>query len=44
MNHMAKQLSDREKLFCTYYHLGRCGREAAVGYQPDAWKRWLEEK
>ena len=32
---MAKTLSDRERLFCTYYHLGRCGREAAAkcGYR-----------
>ena len=32
---MAKKLSDKETLFCTYYHLGRCGREAAAksGYR-----------
>lgn len=32
---MAKELSDKETLFCTYYHLGRCGREAAAksGYR-----------
>ena len=25
-----KELTSKEKLFCTYYSLGRCGREAAV--------------
>ncbi len=27
---MAKELSAKETLFCTYYHLNRCGREAAA--------------
>lgn len=37
-----RMLLERPELFRT--PIVRCGREAAVGYQPDAWKRWLEEK
>ena len=35
-------LLERPELFRT--PIVRCGKAATVGYQPEAWKSWLEEK
>ena len=36
-----EKLLDNPGLFAA--PIVRCGRKATVGYQPDVWKRWMEE-